>query len=68
MVGFDAVEEYVEAIKTIREMSAAEISRLRAGGYRITEDFSLARARAEFARYLTDLWDRVNSFERTTTS
>jgi glycosyltransferase involved in cell wall biosynthesis len=68
LVGFEAVDQYVEAIRTIRAMSAADISRLRDGGYRITEDFSLARERAEFARYLTDLWDRVTSFERTTTA
>jgi hypothetical protein len=66
LVGFEAVDEYVAAIQRVRAMSAAETSRLLDGGYRITEDFSMARERAEFARYLTDLWDRVTSFERRT--
>jgi hypothetical protein len=64
LVGYDAVNDYVEAIKGISAMSADRVSGLRDAGYRTTEDFSMARERAEFARYLADLWDRVASFER----
>ena len=63
LVEFESARSYLEALRKIESLPSTELASLRSEGYAITSQFSLAREREAFAKYLQQLWSRIQQVE-----
>jgi hypothetical protein len=63
LVGFDDLDAYVAALRSVASWGQSELDAVRAAGYASTEPFDLDRERAAFGGFIERLWPRIDAHE-----